>query len=257
MVVSLQTLMGGLSDFVWNLIRVSGFFMVVPIFGNQLVPRRVRLALSVTAALALVPVLGGGPSIAAWDVGMLADMGLQMLMGIGLGFATVIFFQLFVITGQFIGMQMGLGFAAMVDPGNGVQVTVWSQFFLMLVTLSFLVLNGHLVLFEILVTGFKHVPQGMVSDVQSFAFQIAAMGGWMFMGGALLALPAVVSLLIVNLAFGVMNRSAPQLNVFSLGFPFSLLFGLVIIWFLLSGWADQFPQLVGEFFERVLQVQNG
>ena len=67
---------------------------------------------------------------------------------------------------------------------------------------------------------------------------IARLGGWMFVGGVLLAVPAVASLLIVNLAFGVMNRSAPQLNVFALGFPFSLIFGLVIIWFLLSGWTD-------------------
>lgn len=256
MVVSLQTLMGGLSDFVWNLLRVSGFFMVVPIFGNQLIPPRVRIALSVTAALALVPVLGGAPDITDWDLGMLFDVSVQLLMGVGLGFATVIFFQLFVIAGQFIGMQMGLGFAAMVDPGNGVQVTVWSQFFLMLVTLSFLSLNGHLVLFEVLVTGFQNFPVTAERDLSSFAYQIAAMGGWMFMGGALLALPAVISLLIVNLAFGVMNRSAPQLNVFSLGFPFSLLFGLVIIWFLLSGWSDQFPRLAGEFFDLVLRAQQ-
>ncbi len=257
MVVSLHTLMAGFSDFVWNLFRVAGFFMVVPIFGNQLVPPRVRIALSMSAALALVPVLGGAPNVTDWHLGMLFDLSMQLLMGIGLGFATVIFFQLFVIAGQFIGMQMGLGFAAMVDPGNGVQVTVWSQFFLMLVTLSFLALNGHLVLFEVLVNGFRHFPLDGERTLNEFTYQIAAMGGWMFMGGALLALPGVISLLIVNLAFGVMNRSAPQLNVFSLGFPFGLLFGLVIIWFLLSGWADQFPRLVGQFFELVLQAQRG
>ena len=82
------------------------------------------------------------------------------------------------------------------------------------------------------------------------------MGGWMFVGGVLLAIPAVVSLLIVNMSFGVMNRSAPQLNVFSLGFPFSLLFGLVIIWFLLHGWADQFHRLATEFLELVVDARR-
>ena len=131
--------------------------MVVPIFGNQLIPPRMRLLLSVGTGVALLPVLGGAPDISGWHIGMVADLLIQMLMGIGLGFATVIFFQMFVIAGQFIGMQMGLGFAAMVDPGNGVQVTVWSQFFLMLVTLSFLALNGHLVLLEILVAGVSYL----------------------------------------------------------------------------------------------------
>ncbi len=230
--------------------------MVVPIFGNQLVSPRIRVAISVAAALALTPVLGGAPNIAEYDLGTLFDLMTQIIMAIGLGFSTMIFFQLFVIAGQFIGMQMGLGFAAMVDPGNGVHVTVWSQFFLMLVTLSFLTLNGHLLLLEILITGYKLHPTGSALSLAEFSGQIVRMGGWMFVGGVLLALPAVVSLLIVNLAFGVMNRSAPQLNVFSLGFPFSLVFGLVIVWFLLHGWGDQFQRLLSDYFAQAFALRG-
>ena len=251
MELHINEILSTLSDFVWNLLRVAGFFMTVPIFGNKLVPPRVRIALSMAVAGALMPTLNGAPDMSEWDLVMLADLVIQIFMGIGLGFSTFIFFQLFVVAGQFIGMQMGLGFAAMVDPGNGIQVTVWSQFFLMLVTLSFLVLNGHLVLLEILVMGFTQFSGAANFAFGDFAFRIVAMGGWMFMGGALVALPAVISLLIVNLSFGVMNRSAPQLNVFSLGFPFSLMFGLVIIWFLLYSWSDQFPRLLSEFFEHI------
>lgn len=256
MTISALTLSSFISEFLWNTLRVAGFFMVVPIFGNQLVSPRIRVALSAAAGLALTPVMGDVPSLTTLDLGVLIDLMMQIAMSIGLGFAAVIFFQLFVIAGQFIGMQMGLGFAAMVDPGNGVQVTVWSQFFLMLVTLSFLVMNGHLVLLEILVSGFKMYPAGMALSLDEFALRVAKMGGWMFIGGVLLALPAVVSLLIVNMSFGVMNRSAPQLNVFSLGFPFSLLFGLVIIWFVLHGWADQFQRFASEFLELVVDAQK-
>lgn len=256
MSISLDQLFSFVGDLLWNTLRVAGFFMVVPIFGNQLVSPRIRVALSIAAGIALTPVMGDVPPISQFDLGLMVELMLQLLMAMGLGFTAVIFFQLFVIAGQFIGMQMGLGFAAMVDPGNGVQVTVWSQFFLMLVTLSFLALNGHLVLFEVLVTGFKMFPSGMELSFSEFAARIARMGGWMFVGGVLLAIPAVVSLLIVNMSFGVMNRSAPQLNVFSLGFPFSLLFGLVIIWFLLHGWADQFHRLATEFLELVIDTRS-
>ncbi|XOV81532.1 MAG: flagellar biosynthetic protein FliR [bacterium] len=249
MTVSLLQFSSFISELLFNTLRVAGFFMVVPIFGNQLVSPRIRIALSMAVGLALTPVMGDAPNIADFNLSTMVDLVLQILLAIGLGFSAVIFFQLFVIAGQFIGMQMGLGFAAMVDPGNGVSVTVWSQFFLMLVTLSFLVLNGHLVLFEIFVTGFKLYPNGMALGMGEFAGRIAQLGGWMFAGGVLLAIPAVISLLIVNMSFGVMNRSAPQLNVFSLGFPFSLLFGLVIIWFVLHGWADQFHRLATEFLD--------
>ena len=187
------------AQFAWNLFRVAGFFMIVPIFGNQLISPRIRIALSAATAVALGPILGDVPSLESVDLGIFIDLISQLLFGVGLGFATIIFFQLFVVAGQFIGMQMGLGFASMVDPGNGVQVTVWSQFFLMLVTLSFIAMNGHLLLLEILVNGFQLRPVGSDFSLQTLAGHIVQLGSWMFVGGVLLAIPAVASLLIVNL----------------------------------------------------------
>lgn len=207
------------------------------------------MAMSLAIAIPIASMLSPMPRLDEFGLGMLLDVFLQLFSGIGLGFATMVFFQLFVVAGQFIGMQMGLGFAAMVDPGNGVQVTALSQFFLMLVTLTFLAVNGHLVLLDVLITGFKTFPAGIAIERADMALAIAGLGGWMFIGGVLVALPAVVSLLVVNLAFGVMSRSAPQLNVFSLGFPFSLVFGLVIVWFSLQGWLPQFDRFSAEFLD--------
>lgn len=252
MAVSMGSIFAYLGDYIWNVLRLSAFFMVVPIFGNKLISRRIRMALVLAVAAALTPILTVGIDLREVGFESLVSLFTHLLFSVGLGFSAAIFFQLFVIAGQFIGMQMGLGFAAMVDPGNGVQVTVWSQFFLMLVTLSFLAINGHLVMLEILIKGYQLLPIGGAFEADQFGWQIAALGGWMFVGGLLLAIPAVVSLLIVNIAFGIMNRSAPQLNVFALGFPFSLLFGLLVIWFLLHGWSDQFGRLLDAFYELVL-----
>jgi len=249
MVLPMDQFIGWFSQVFWALLRIGGFIMVVPIFGNQLVSPRIKMALALAVALAVSPLLSAMPLLTELSVGLFVNVMLQLAAGIGLGFATMLFFQLFVIAGQFIGMQMGLGFAAMVDPGNGVQVTVLSQFFLMLVTLTFIAMNGHLVLLEVLVAGFKQFPLGTGLPLSELALEIVRMGGWMFMGGVLVALPAVISLLVVNLAFGVMSRSAPQLNVFSLGFPFSLLFGLLIVWVLLKGWLPQFDNLSREFLD--------
>jgi flagellar biosynthetic protein FliR len=249
MVLPMDQFIGWFSQVFWALLRVGGFIMVVPIFGNQLVSPRIKTALALAVALAVSPLLSAMPALTELSVALFVDVMLQLAAGIGLGFATMLFFQLFVIAGQFIGMQMGLGFAAMVDPGNGVQVTVLSQFFLMLVTLTFIAMNGHLVLLEVLVTGFKQFPLGTGLPLNELALEIVRMGGWMFVGGVLVALPAVISLLVVNLAFGVMSRSAPQLNIFSLGFPFSLLFGLLIVWVSIQGWLPRFDSLSREFLD--------
>ena len=250
MEVPVTVILAVLSDFLWNLVRVGGFFLAVPVFGNQLVPARVRLLMSAAVAMALTPVLTAPGLLTEVGLPELIELAVQTAWSIGLGFSAAIFFQLFVIAGQFIGMQMGLGFAAMVDPGNGIQVTVWSQFFLMLVTLSFVTVNGHLVLLETLVMGYQ-IGITTAAGLSDFAYNLAALGGWMFIGGVLIAIPAVTSLLIVNLAFGIMNRSAPQLNIFALGFPFSLIFGLVIIWVLLHGWGEQFTRMLEEYLRLV------
>ena len=269
MEVSLETLLSPASAVLWTLLKVAGFLMVVPVFGNQLVSPRIRIALALAISIALGPLAAELaqrqgltiPSIAEFDISYVPMIIVQVLTGVGLGFAAMIFFHIFVVVGQFIGMQMGLGFAAMVDPGNGVQVTVWSQFFLMLVTLSFLAIDGHLVLLEVLLTGQTVLPDAAsiaASGVLSaMAMQIVQLGGWMFVGGVLLALPAAVALLIVNTSFGVMNRSAPQLNVFSLGFPFGLIFGLLVIWFLLRSWIDFFSEMASEFFQVAMQLIAG
>lgn len=242
MVLSYPELFHWLSRLLGALIPIGGFLMIVPVFGNRMVTSRAKLCLLLALSLALTPLLPD-PGPAELSLKQFLSLGWQLLVGVGLGFATLVFFQVFVIAGQFLGMQMGLGFAAMVDPGNGIQVTVWSQFFLMLVTLVYLMLNGHLVTLEVLLFALRDQPNLINLSLPEFALEIAELGGWMFLGGALVALPAVCALLVVNLAFGVMSRSAPQLNIFALGFPFSLVFGLVVIWLSLKGWMPQFERL--------------
>ena len=156
MVTSYPQMLAWLFHILQIAIPVAAFVMVVPIFGNGLVSSRIKTALVFAIALALAPTLPMRDSAYDFNLALLLETAWKMLAGIGLGLATQVFFQIFVIAGQFLGMQMGLGFAAMVDPGNGIQVTVWSQFFLMLVTLTYLAFNGHLATIEILLYGLQH-----------------------------------------------------------------------------------------------------
>jgi flagellar biosynthesis protein FliR len=249
MVVPLDALVGEASRTFWAMLRIGGFFMVVPVVGSQMVSPRIRIALTFATALAVTPLVPSMPPLADIDLSVLLLAVTQVLIGVGLGFTTIVLFQIFTIAGQFIAMQMGLGFASMVDPANGISVTVISQFFLMLVSLTFVAMDGHLVLLSVLVEGFLRTPLGIDGGIPQLSWQIASLGTWMFGGAVLIALPAVTSLLVVNLAFGVMTRAAPQLNVFSLGFPFALLFGLVIIWVALYEFTPQFEGLTQWYFE--------
>ncbi len=255
--VALPELLELLSVWLVPFTRFGAFMLAAPIFGSQLVPMRVRLLLTIALSVAAWPVVRANiDPVAITNAGLSFELvlvlGHEVFVGVSLGFACQLFFHLFVMAGQIISMQMGLGFAAMVDPTNGVSVGIVSQLFMMLVILLFLAMNGHLVLFEVLIGSYSVAP-GIMSGA---SWDLALLGGWLFGGALLIALPAVTALLMVNLTFGVLTRSAPQLNIFSIGFPMTLLLGVVIIWVSMGNWLPQFDRLAIEFFE-ILRAQAG
>ena len=132
--------------------------------------------------------------------------------------------------GQLLSNTMGLGFAFNVDPLRGASTPVLGQLYMMMVTLTFLALNGHLVLIELLAHGFTTLPVGMSGLDGQALWNIVAWGSQLFAGALTVALPGMTALLVVNLAFGVMSRAAPTLNLFAVGFPITLIAGLVIVY---------------------------
>ena len=134
----------------------------------------------------------------------------------------------------------------MVDPQNGMQVPVLSQFYLMMATLVFLSLNGHLILIDVVVGSFHTMPISANGFIPENFWQLATWGSYVFGGAVSMAIPTIAALLIVNISFGVMNRAAPQLNIFGIGFPVMMLFGFVIVFVTLPSVVPQFSDLVGE-----------
>ena len=242
---------------IWPLFRLASFLMVIPVFGTQLVPARVRLGLALLMTILIVPMIPPVPQVEALSADAVVITLQQILIGIGLGFALTALWQLFVIAGQMIAMQMGLGFASMVDPANGVNVPVLAQIYTITITLLFLVMNGHLVAFEVFIESFYTLPIGLVGLGQDGVWALAHRISWMFASAMLLALPAVTAVLIVNISFGVMTRAAPQMNIFALGFPIGLIFGLFAIWVLHANFLPHFDQYTRETFDfmRALQGQ--
>jgi flagellar biosynthetic protein FliR len=252
--ISVLQIQDWLSQFVWPLFRVSAFFMTVPVIGTHLVPPRIRMALAVLICFLIQPFLPQQPAMDL-SVSALGIIFQQTIIGFAMGFSLQIVFHVFVLAGQVISMQMGLGFASMNDPMNGVSVAVLSQFYLMLAMLLYLGIGGHLITIRALVESFTIMPVNgyMMFNAQS-AWYLVSTASWMFGSALLISLPAVTALLVVNIAFGVMTRSAPQLNIFSLGFPMTLLFGLVVVWVGLSDFQSQFVTVMNQGFVQLREL---
>ena len=231
--------------FILPLFRVGALLMTMPVIGTTLVPKRVRLFFTVAITVVIVPTLPAMPPVNALDLSALLLIAEQILIGALMGFSLTLFFQAFVIAGQIVSIQMGMGFASMVDPTNGVSVAVIGQFLTMLVTLLFLSMNGHLVAFEILTESFTTLPVGEGLIVNHF-WEVIGRLSWVLGAALLLVLPAITALLVVNIAFGVMTRAAPQLNIFAIGFPLTLVLGLGIFWIGLADILNQYQPLASD-----------
>ena len=139
-----------------------------------------------------------------------------------------------------------------VDPQNGVQVPVLSQLYVILATLLFLSLDGHLVLIAAVVESYQLIPAGATGIPVTSLSAVVALGTLVFAGGILLALPALTSLLLINVAFGIVTRTAPQLNIFAVGFPVTILCGLLIMFMVMPGFIDALAMLMSNALERGL-----
>lgn len=248
MLITTAQLSAWLGDFLWPLMRVAMLFSVAPVFGGRLVPRRVRLVLAVMVTWVLVPVIPPAPAVDPLSaVGVLITVQ-QLLIGLVMGLMLQLVFTALMIGGQVVAMGMGLGFAAMADPQNGVQVPVVGQYYTTLATLLFLVMDGHLLLIGVLADSFHSMPVAVDGLSRQTLLEVALWGARMFAGGMLIAIPAVTALLLTNMAFGVITRSAPQINIFGVGFPMTLTLGFVIIYFTVPALLPQFSALLEEAF---------
>lgn len=243
-----ETIGGLLGAYLWPMFRIMGFFMAAPLIGTQLVPVRIRVMLAVAVTMVVAPVLPPVPMIDGISFGAVLIIAQQLLIGAALGFFMQLLFQVFVVAGQIIAMQMGLGFASMVDPSNGVNVAILSTVYLMLVMLLFVTFDGHLAMIEVLADSFTMIPIGSFGRGEVMLVEIVTTLSWVFSSALVLALPALTALLISNFTFGIMTRAAPQLNIFALGFPVALMFGLFIIWISFGNFLVKAEALFSEFF---------
>lgn len=223
-------LTGIIGSYIWPFFRIAALVMAAPIFSSNFVSVRSRLLIALALSIVIVPTIPDvAPAVEPLSGAGLLIVAHQILIGACMGFMLQLLFNAFIIAGQIVAMQMGLGFASMVDPQNGVTVPVISQFYLIFVSLTFISLNGHLILIQVLSESFVSLPV-LPTGLPFTSFRdVAAQASWMYAAGVIIALPAIGSLMMVNLAFGILSRAAPQISPFSIGFPMTIILGFAII----------------------------
>jgi flagellar biosynthetic protein FliR len=246
--VSPAQLSAWMQMYLWPFLRIGALLLTAPPFNAQAVAPRVRLGLAVPLTLILAPLLPAAPTLTTFGAAWGLQIARELIVGAALGLALQLVFDAVIVAGELISFGMGLGFAQLADPLRGAGAPMLGQFYQVFSVMLFFAFGGHLQLMHLLVDSFRAAPPGAAAPDADALMSLAQFGGLCFSGGLRVALPAVLALLLVNLSFGVMNRSAPALNAMSLGFPLSLIVGLVVLRFALPQLPGVLSDLLGQAF---------
>lgn len=237
----------------WPLTRVLGVLATAPILSDTSIPMRIKLGFGLVLTLIIIPTLPAIPSFEIFSFQGLLILVQQMIIGLAMGFSVRLVFAAVGVAGQLIAMTMGLGFATFFDPQTRGQNSAVSQFLTMLLMLVFLSLDGHLMVVSALVNSFVTMPIA-IDGTGISPMKIVGWGEAIFSTGVLLALPAVAALLITNMALGILTRTAPQLNLFGIGFPVTLSIGFLVLALALQGMLTPMKQIVNDGIEYMQEI---
>ncbi|MTH46140.1 flagellar biosynthetic protein FliR [Intestinirhabdus alba] len=249
--IDVQTLFTPLLALMLPFFRILAFLHFAPVLDNRAFSRRIKVAVALALAVIITPMLPNDVT----PEGLLSMrtillIGEQLLWGFLFGMALQLVFVTLQTAGHILSMNMGLGMAMMNDPVNGSSTTVIAQIIYVFCALLFFIMDGHLLLVTILYKGFSYWPIGQAINHPTLLLIVQGLG-WIMASATLIALPTTFVMLIVQGGFGLLNRVSPTLNLFSLGFPISMLFGLLCISMMMTNIPDHYLNLTNDVLAKL------
>lgn len=246
-------LVAWISPLIWPFLRVLAVFSSAPVFSSRAFPVRARIALALFISMAAQPALQGQTMVDINGPAALGSAVDQVIIGLSIGFAVRLVFAAVELAGEVVGFQMGLNFAAFFDPSINAQSSAVARFFGQMAAFLFIVLNGHLMVVLAVIKSFDAFAADQTLIATLRRMRLHELGADLFASALWIALPMIGMLMFVNLALGIISRVAPQMNVFSIGFPITLSVGLI-------GIAATLPMLDQPYLalmERVMALFTG
>ncbi|AHG19652.1 flagellar biosynthesis protein FliR [Chania multitudinisentens RB-25] len=249
--IDIHALLNPLMALILPFFRIVACLFFAPVLDNKAFARRIKAALALALSVIIAPLLPHQVTLTeVLSMRTVILIGEQLLWGFFFGMALQLVFVVLQTAGHILSMNMGLGMAIINDPVNGSSSTVISQIIYIFCGLLFFIMDAHLLLVTILFKGFIYWPIGQAMSQPTLQL-IAQSIGWIIASATLIALPTTFVMLIVQGGFGLLNRVSPTLNLFSLGFPISMLFGLFCISMMITNIPGHYLNLTNEILAKL------
>ncbi|MDC3311920.1 flagellar biosynthetic protein FliR [Alphaproteobacteria bacterium] len=241
--VELQSLIDLLLQFFVTMLRIGAFLISSPLLGARWVPLQVRITMGVMLTLVIWQITP--PISIALITSSQAFLIIfsELVIGLSAGLILTIWFSAVLLAGEKVAGSSGLSFAAQMDPSTGGQTPVVSQIFYLFMLVLFTATDGHLIAIATLLDSYRILPIGVIPSLDIFITAGIQAAGSMFFAAAIIMLPFSIILLLINVSIGIITRSAPSLNLFSIGFPITLIAIFIVFYFSATSLANSLSDL--------------
>jgi flagellar biosynthetic protein FliR len=250
--IALDSLMPQLLAFMLVAARLSGLFLIAPVFSSNMIPGRIKIMALLVLAATMMPIVATdlNGQVPQTFIELMLLVGKEVLVGFALGFSVAIVFAAVQVGASLIDTSIGFSLANLIDPTSGSHTTVFGSFYSMVAMLALLALNGHHYMLAGFTKSFEVLSLTQSPDFERLSAGIVAISGSLFAMAFQIAAPVLVTLLLVDVVLGIVARVVPQMNVFFVGIPFKIAAGMVAIIITL-------PAFVGFFEHRVNDIVDG
>ncbi|MBX3303937.1 MAG: flagellar biosynthetic protein FliR [Nitrospira sp.] len=224
----IQILLPEFQAFLVLISRIGGLLAAIPVLSGQAVPLKVKVALILSLGLLLAPMVHL-PSVPYDPIALAAGLVSEMTIGVAIGLAVRLFFSALEVAGELIGIQMGFGVVQLFDPATAHQTPIIGRFFILLASLVFLSMNGHMFLVATILSSYEAIPAFGASLPGGVGDDVLRLSQNMFVLGFKLAVPVLVVIFVINILLAMLGRAVSQINVFVLSFPVTIAGGLAVL----------------------------
>lgn len=235
-------------------LRVGAFLISAPFFGGRMVPLQIRIVFSFCLGFWILGTLQFPDQNTLLGPKLVLIVLQELFIGLTVGLVLNICFAAVSLAGEKIAATSGLAFASQVDPTGGGQSPVISQIFMIFLIVVFFSVNGHLIVLGLIYKSFEFYPLGQFTSYGDLISAGLSASDILFRSAAIIVLPVVIVLLFVNIAIGFITKSAPQLNLFSFGFPMTLIGAFLILFYSVDAITFAFKDLIQEILDLVMSL---
>jgi flagellar biosynthetic protein FliR len=248
-------LLNGIGMFILVFVRMTGLFVIAPIFGRRSIPIYLKVGVALIASLLLINAVKLNPvdygnNLYSYTLLIFKEF----IVGIILGYVANVIFDAILMAGQMIDMQVGFGMVNVLDPISNIQVPISSNFYYMVSMMVLMASNGHHIIMRGLFDSYKLIPAGGVTFNSVLLHDVIASFSKMFLIGFKISAPVIAAILVTDIALGIISKSIPQLNVFIVGMPAKIILGVMVMVVTIPAFIYLVGFMVGELDNEMIKI---